>query len=476
MKTKDTKNKRNVTELSAFSPEHQALIVKLMIEDEEFKLKAMDLIDVNALNADECIRRIASIAKELYSKGAVFTYRTIRIYIDTKISDEITKEKCLAYLDQWIENAKVTPADLNFIKERVYPIITFQEIRRMYGELKELVDKQICSKDEVERIYRTFNNNTSFTDCSYEDLDCSIEAAARLLEEDTYEYIPTSSKVINLALGGGLRKGDVGLLLAGSGVAKTCMTTSFVCWNAYHGRRVAHFVLEDKKDDILKKYMAFVTNIGVYRQPQLKDEVLKRLDKQKEQYTAMLNNIKGVFATKNNGKIKVMSTKDIDHELEVMVNNGFVPDMVVVDYYDRIRKFSKEIWLEDERIINELLEIATKYNVALWLPTQGGKAAQNPNAELDASSASGGAYKTYGAQTFISVQKRDKDFKLSILKSRHYPGNKELTFEFDNGTCRFVNEDNKIRQMNETNECIDDMFNIYAAQQAKAIKNNNKTI
>ena len=131
MNTKSSKEKRNVTELSAFSPEHQALIVKLMIEDDEFKFKAMDLIDVNSLNADECIRRIASIAKELYSKGAVYTYNTIKIYIDSKVTDEYTREKCLAYLDQYIENVNVSPVDLNYLKDRVYPItIHFKRIKQ----------------------------------------------------------------------------------------------------------------------------------------------------------------------------------------------------------------------------------------------------------------------------------------------------------------------------------------------------------
>ena len=85
-----SKNKVDVTQMSKYSPEQQACIVKLLIEDEEFRFKAMDLIDINALNADECIRRIAAIVKDFYSKGAVFDYDTIRIYINSKITDEYT--------------------------------------------------------------------------------------------------------------------------------------------------------------------------------------------------------------------------------------------------------------------------------------------------------------------------------------------------------------------------------------------------
>lgn len=475
MNTKSSKEKRNVTELSAFSPEHQALIVKLMIEDDEFKFKAMDLIDVNSLNADECIRRIASIAKELYSKGAVYTYNTIKIYIDSKVTDEYTREKCLAYLDQYIKNVNVSPVDLNYLKDRVYPIITFQEIRRMYGEIGELVKKQKASKEDIESIYKTFNDNTSFTDCTYEEIDSSISTAIKLLEDEKYEYVPTSSKLINMALGGGLRKGDVGLLLAGSGVAKTCISTSFACWSAYHNQKVAHFVLEDKKDDILKKYIGFVTNIQPFEQHKRKDEVISKLKEYSKEYENMLSNIRAVFATKNNSKIKIMSTDDIDKELERMLKDGYIPDLVIVDYYDRIKKNGKEIWLEDERIINDLLVIATKYNVALWCPTQGGKAAQNRNIDLGLDNMSGGSYKSYGAQVAIAVQQKGMDengtYTLTVMKNRNYP-KMELKFEFNNGTCRFINEDNRIKTINESNECIDRIYEDYQYRKAMEVKNN----
>lgn len=468
-----SKNKVDLTQMSKFSPEQQGCIVKLLIEDKEFRDKVIDLIDINSLNADESIREIGGIVKNLCSKNVLPNYDIIQMYINSSISEEIRREKCTSVLSRYIMDVKLAPASIQFLKDNVYPMLEFQEIRRFSGELQEMLRKEKGSKDEVMKLLEDFDKRTAFKDCTYEEIDCSIEAAKKLLEEDTYEYIPTSSKLINMALGGGLRKGDVGLLLAGSGVAKTCMSTSFVCDCAFRGKKVAHFVLEDKKDDILKKYVAFITNIGVYQQTKQKTEVLNRLNQYQKQYQKMVSNIRGVFATKNNGKIKIMSTKDIDKELERMVNDGFVPDMVVVDYYDRIKKNGKDIWLEDERIVNELLEIATKYNVALWAPTQGGKAAQNPNAELDMSNSSGGVWKSYGAQTFIAIQQKENGvFGLTVLKNRHYAKKNGLMFKFNNGTCRFENEDEQIKILNQMDECLDEMFALYEAQKVK--NQNNK--
>ena len=471
-----TKDKTDLTQMSKYSLEHQACIVKLLIEDNEFRFKAMELIDINSLNAEESIRTIAGIVKDLYTKNAVFDYDTIRLYINSKISENYRREKCLECLDKYIEHSNLSPVAIQFLKDDLYPILTFQEIRRFYGKIGEMLKKEKASKDELEKMFKDFQNRTSFTDCTYEVLDSSMAAVKRLLEDVTYEYVPTSSKLLNMALGGGLRKGDVGLLLAGSGVAKSCMSTSFVCWNAYYGKKVAHFVLEDKKDDILKKYIGFITKIQPYEQDKRKNEVLEKLTQYYDKYQFMLSNIRGVYATKNNGKIKIMSTDDIDKELERMVNDGFIPDLVIVDYYDRIKKNGKEIWMEDERIINELLSIATKYNVALWCPSHGGKAAQNRNLDLGLDNMAGGVWKTYGAQIAIGVQQKGDDtgdtYTLTMLKNRYFSKLKELKFEFNNGTCRFMNEDERIKAMNEANECIEQIYADYQYRKALEIKNN----
>lgn len=468
--------KKDLTQMSKFSAEQQGCIVKLLIEDEEFRNKAIELMDINSLNADDAIRSVAGIVKELHSKNAIFDYDTIRLYINSKFSEAIKQERALAVLDKYMQNCPMSPASIQFLKDNLYPLIEFQELRRLHGEIAEMVKKQYCDKDTVMGYFKQFDNTTTFNQCTYEVLDSSMEEVDRLLKAETYEYIETSSKLINMALGGGLRKGDVGLLLAGSGVAKTCMSTSFVCNAAYYGKKVAHFVLEDKKDDILKKYIAFVTNIGVYDQHKQSAEVKNRLGQCRDSYDRMLSNIRGVYATKNNGKIKVMSTKDIDKELERMHNDGFSPDLIIVDYYDRIKKTGNEIWREDERIINELLEIATKYNAALWCPTQGGKAAQNPNVDMSLDNMSGGTWKTYAAQTAIGVQQRTDgsgEYTLTILKNRYFPKRNGLVFKFNNGTCRFENEEEIIRQLNETNECIDEIYEDYQLMKAKQIAKNN---
>ena len=76
-------------------------------------------------------------------------------------------------------------------------MIEYQELRRLAGELTELINKNKTNtkytKDDVIAIFENYDKRTSFNDCSYEVMDSSIDAVEKLLLQDTYEYIPTSS-------------------------------------------------------------------------------------------------------------------------------------------------------------------------------------------------------------------------------------------------------------------------------------------
>ena len=471
MKIDKTKQKVDITQFSKYSFEQQCGIVKLLIEDVEFRTKAIELIDINSLNADETLRMLGSVVKDLHNSNIMVDYDILRTYINSKVSNQFQREKALEIINTTMETTDLSSSSIQYLKDDLFPLLEFQEGRRFFGVLNEMMKKEKMTREDVLKAFTEYERRTAFKDCTFQVLDSSLDAVKKLLEKNTYQYVQTYSKMIDMCLGGGLRKGDVGLLIAGSGVAKTCITTGFVCGNAYNGNKVAHFVLEDKEEDILKKYIAFISNISPYEQYKRKDEVLKRIEEYKTSYTNMQNNIRPVFCCNNKNEIKLMSVEDIDNELQRMIDDGFHPDMVVVDYYDRIKKKGKDIWIEDERIINALLNIATKYNVAMWVPSQGGKSAQNKNIDLDLDNMSGGTWKTYAAQIVLGVQKKNDDseneFTLSVLKNRYYNKYRTMKLKFNNGTCRFCNDEEEIRRLNETNETIDNMFEDYRIQIAK---------
>ena len=458
--------------MSRYDAEQQMSIVKLFIENADFRQRVSGVLDQNSLNTNEWVRGICSIAKELDEKGIEPSYQTIRNCITSKEANAIAMENMLATLDVIKTKINLSPDDIEWLKNDVYTILVWQETRKLQGHINDVLKSKSSSIDRQNVIdaYNEFEKNTSFTSLGYCDNNLSDDELKSLATDKGYEAVPTSSAIIDEILGGGLRKGDVGILLAGSGVAKTCMTTSFVCMAAGRGYKCAHIVLEDKKDDIRRKYVSFVTNIPSNQIHQRKDEYYTLIDKRTEKMHQMLSNIKSVFCTEQNGRIRSMTVKDIDRELNRMCRNGFHPDLVVIDYFDRIDKGKGDIWVLDQRTINDLLDLATKYNVALWCPSQGNKAAQNNNVEMELSDMSGGAWKSFGAQIVLAA-KRCEDcgpsmFKVKTLKNRYATPNIERTTRFYNGTCRFDEKD-LIEREKEGNEALDQMYQQQVANETK---------
>lgn len=462
--------KRDLASMSRYDAEQQMTIVKLFIENADFRQKVAGVLDQNSLNTNERVRGICAIAKELDSKGVEPSYETIKNCITSKEANAINMAGMLETLMYIRTNIHLSPDDIEWLKNDVYTILVWQETRKLQGKISEILKHKSATIDRswIVEACSEFEKNTSFTSLGYCDNDLSDDELKSLATDKGYETVTTSSAIIDEMLGGGLRKGDVGILLAGSGVAKTCMTTSFVCMAAGRGYKCAHIVLEDKKDDIRRKYASFVTNIPSNQLHQRKDEYDRLIDKRSKKMHQMLANIKSVFCTEQNGRIRSMSVKDIDRELNRMCRDGFQPDMVVIDYFDRIDKGKGDIWVLDQKTINELLDLATKYNVALWCPSQGNKAAQNNNVEMELSDMSGGAWKSFGAQIVLAAKRCDdcgpNMFKVKTLKNRYATPYIERTTRFNNGTCRF-DENDLISQYNEQNEAVDQMY-----QQRMAVK------
>lgn len=464
--------KRDITTMSRYSAEQQMRIVKLFIEDADFRKKVAPVIDQNAFNTDESIRVICSIAIELENKGVEPTYHIIETYVNSTISDAFRLGHITSTLILMKSIPKLSPDEVEFLKNDVYGILVWQEARKLEGGIKEILKNRSSNFDrsEILDICNEFEKNTSFTSLGYVDNDMSKEQVKELFTSNGYEKVSTTSKILDDMLDGGLRKGDVGIFLAGSGVAKTCMTTSFVCGAAWRGLKAAHIVLEDKKEDIQKKYVAFVTGIssGSFEEHEGNSESI--VDEYYDKIHKMAQNIKSVYCTEQNGRIRSMTVKDIDRELNRMCIDGFHPDLVVIDYFDRLDKGRGDIWVVDQRTINDLLDLATKYNVALWCPSQGSKAAQNPNSPMDLTTMSGGAWKSFGAQIVVAAQRCEDEgpymFKLKTLKNRYATPNVERLTKFNNGTCRF-DEKELIAKYKEQNSAIDQMFQYNMATKVK---------
>lgn len=470
--TRKNVTKNDLTKVSKFSTEHQYAILQMLIEEPEFLKECRETLDVNTFQRVP-ERQIANFIIELGKKNVNVDYDIIDTYIRGKVSDGIRMEEMLAVMEQ----VKLTNLSIDakeFLRRSLADTLVTHAYLHYANEAIEQIKKNgVVKKEQALELWKTFDSKTRFGEVKYERPFSSTDELANVINEARPHPIPTYCPEIDYAIKGGLRRGDVGIILAGSGVAKTSFTTTMTMYLAANGHNVAHIVLEDKQTDIYRKYISSFTSLYDTQITNENGVVMEIIRKNRTKWDGMMDRIRTVSACKGNSAIVSLSLNDIDNELERMVNNGFRPDVIVIDYFDRIKKPSKEQWTSDEIIINGLLELATKYNAALWCPSQGGKEAQSFNGNLDLSTMKGGVWRTYAAQIVIALKPTMEDqtlFNMTVLKARYGYNVQSINFRFDRGLCQYIKDDSILNSI----YTVDNDFNTNQYNVANEIINQKR--
>jgi hypothetical protein len=179
---------------------------------------------------------------------------------------------------------------------------------------------------------------------------------------------------------------------------------------------------------------------------------MKRLDKtEREEISDLLNNHKDKEMLKNNLRLKHFKTgtktaSDIEIFVKKLINQGFKPDLISIDYFECLAPekggYSTDTeWTREGVTMRKLENMAKDLDCAIWIPTQGTKDSMNSPDVVRMDQASGSAKKVHVAQLILSIARAIGDIDKSravigILKNRSGKSGKVFdNVYFDNGTC-----------------------------------------
>jgi RecA/RadA recombinase len=393
---------------------------------------------------DSHLRGIVATIKDYYRKyGSMISYEMLTIKINEKTQNEDERQ----YYWETIEKLKHTTTEGHEeIEEMAERFFKQQNMIKVANKLKEIAgDGDLSKYDECQRILeeamaigRKSNDESHPFDTIDEDLST--------LNVTT---IPTGIERLDEILGGGLDKGKVGLIICPMGAGKTSMTTciagnaaAYRCEkNNYEGYKVLQIVFEDKPRDMHRKYIAKLSQVEA-----------KDLNKDEETVDfvkSILNNHEDRELINNNIIVKKLDTgevkaSDIKEIIRKKINEGFKPDLVIIDYFECIEpeygSAKSDITEKEGRTMRKFETMAGELDVAIWIPTQGNR--DSIKAEVVTNAEVGGSIrKNQIAQVVLSVARSTDDIKnkratIAVLKNRSGGAGVVLNgVIFDNGTC-----------------------------------------
>ncbi len=187
-----------------------------------------------------------------------------------------------------------------------------------------------------------------------------------------WEVIPTGIAHLDYALEGGLSRGELGVILAPPKKGKTTalINLGFGCITSVLGFNVVHYTCEMADRKIARRYDDRVLGNDVKFKLTDPKKFTQRLKKKIKTLVTGGLFIKG-YPTRS------ATSSMIRNHLYLLASEGFIPDLVIVDYADIMKAERRLEGMRHEQagIYEDLRQIAGEFNVAMWTASQAPKGA-----------------------------------------------------------------------------------------------------
>jgi len=184
----------------------------------------------------------------------------------------------------------------------------------------------------------------------------------------TRNVVPTGWGVIDGIMDGGLGAGELGLIVAPSGVGKSWGLVAMAAHSVVSGLNAVYYTMELSEGYVGLRFDSNLVGIPSQNLKFHKDEVIRKLE------TVSGNLIIKYYPT------KAATVQTLRAHLEKLKTiKGFYPDVVFVDYADLLNGVGKEKRFILENIYEELRGLAGEYKIPIWTASQSSRSSLEQN-------------------------------------------------------------------------------------------------
>jgi replicative DNA helicase len=403
----------------------QLQLLNQIIVDRDFSTSIIDVIE-NSYFENKYFKILIQMIREYYQKyDHTPSFETLEQITKSELQQEVASK---IVLDTLKKIKDVTIDGVSFVQEKALKFCKQQELQKVMGKAQKIIDGgEFENYDTLEELVREAllvgNKDTSMLDV-FSNLD-------QVLQEDYRHPIPMGIPGIDKLLKGGLAKGEIGVILAPTGVGKSTVLTKISNHAFNLGFNVLQVFFEDNPKVIQRKHFILWTKIHPDDLSDKKDEVMRKVIEIEESMPNKLILKKLPSDT--------MTMLQIKNQIRKMVADGIKIDMIVLDYIDCVvpDKNLGDEWKSEGSVMRAFEAMCHEMNLVGWTATQGNRS--SISSEVVTTDQMGGSIKkAQVGHVIISVAKtlQQKELKLAtiaITKSRI--GDDGVVFE----NCKFDN-------------------------------------
>jgi len=393
--------------LSKYGQSFQSKVVSALITDNKFLDTISEITTAKFFENDAnkwIISEILSYHEEYRKPPTLDVFKSQL----SKVDNEVLKKTVVEQLRHVF--TQVGNVDLDYIKNEFTNFCINQNLKGVilqsvdllkagsYDRIKDLVDKAMKVGQE---------NNLGMD--YIEDYDERVQDLKRTT-------VPTKWQPINDLMDGGLGPGELGVVVAPSGVGKTWILTAIGAEAVRQGLSVVHYTMELSEHYVGARYDTVFTGTP---SAELKDK--------KDEVKAKITNLKGKLLIKYFPP-KGVTVKKLQQHIEKMVTLDNKPDVIIVDYADLLLSHSNKsdsTYAEQGGVYIDLRGMSGELEIPVWTASQTNRSAIDSEV-IEADKIADSYAKVMNADFIMSWSRKSKDklndtARAHIMKNRFGP-------------------------------------------------------
>jgi|TARA_B110000908_G_scaffold86730_1_gene103615 replicative DNA helicase len=411
----------------------QQQLLNQIILDKDFSRSIIDVIETDYFD-NKYFKIIIQMIREYYLKYEhVPNFETLEQLTKSEIKQELASKIIIDTINK-IKGVSIEGSE--FVQEKAMKFCKQQELQKVMVKAQKIIDDgEFENYDTLERLVREAllvgEREDNMSDVFY-NLD-------EVLNEDYRHPVPMGIPGIDRLLKGGLAKGEIGVVLAPTGVGKSTLLTKIANHAFNIGNNVLQVFFEDNPKIIQRKHITLWTKVHPDELSERKAEVMVKVNEVKDSMENKLILKKLPSDTVTMGQIK--------NQVRKMIAEGINIDVILLDYIDCVvpEKNLGDEWKSEGSVMRAFESMCHELDLVGWTATQGNRSSISSDV-VTTDQMGGSIKKAQVGHVIISVAKslQQKEMKLAtiaITKSRI--GDDGIVFEnckFDNGMLEIDTE------------------------------------
>jgi replicative DNA helicase len=429
-----------LSNLSQYGVGFQIKVIHSLLNNKEFLINIYDVLEPDSFDNPAHKWLIEEIA-QYYAK--YHTTPTMDYFHGEvkKISNEVLK---VSVVEQLREAYKITNDDQEYVEQEFSNFCKNQQLKNAIFQSIELLEKG--DFDNIRGLIDRASKSGMDKNIGHEYIK-DIESRYRIEERGC---VPTGWPVIDTLLGGGLGKGDLGLVFGNPGGGKSWMLIALGAAAVKLGYNVLHYTLELSESYVGRRYDACFLQSSV--------EVLTH---DRSMVEDAIKTLTGQLIVKEYSPGKA-SIATLEAHIQKCKDLGFKPDLVIIDYVDLLSSGKKFVDRKEsiDDIYTATKGLARELKLPVWTVSQVNRSGAKDDI-IEADKAAGSYGKIMVADFSISLSRKRQDKvegtgRIHIMKNRYGMDGMTYAAKLDTNIGRIEIESD---ELDDTNMYINDGTN-----------------